>query len=136
MPVPTIDSSEIQYSAVRSSGPGGQHVNKVATAVQLRFDIHASSLPPLVKQRLCDYPDRRISRDGVIVIKAQRYRSQDQNRLDAENRLNALLTAALTENKPRIPTRPTPASRTRRLRQKQEHAQKKLHRTPVNPADY
>ncbi|MGI9249685.1 MAG: alternative ribosome rescue aminoacyl-tRNA hydrolase ArfB [Pseudohongiellaceae bacterium] len=130
-----INSSEIQFSAVRSSGPGGQHVNKVATAVQLRFDIRASSLSSYAKQRLLDYPDRRISSDGIVVIKAQSFRSQDKNRADAERRLTELVAEALAEDKPRVATKPGPAARERRLRDKREQGEKKLRRVSIRHVD-
>lgn len=101
--------------AVRAQGAGGQHVNKVATAIHLRFDVKASSLPDFYKQRLLRLPDRRISKDGVIVIKAQRYRSQEQNRDDALERLRALIKTATASQKKRKATTPTKGSKQRRL---------------------
>lgn len=128
-----IPEEEIEYHPIRASGPGGQNVNKVATAIQLRFDIHASSLPEEARQRLLHYRDHRITRDGTIVIKAQNYRSQEQNRADARERLGELLRAALHTDKPRRPSRPSRASQKRRKEAKQQHKQKKAMRRPPKP---
>jgi len=111
-----IDDSEISESFIRSSGPGGQNVNKLATAVQLRFDVrHSPSLPYEVRVRLERLAGRRLTRDGVLVITAQRYRTQERNRDDALARLIELIRAAAVRPTPRRPTRPTLGSKVRRL---------------------
>jgi ribosome-associated protein len=111
-----IDESEISESFIRASGPGGQNVNKLATAVQLRFDVrHSPSLPDEVRARLERIAGRRLTRDGVLVITAQRYRTQERNREDALARLVELIRAATVRPVPRRPTKPTFASKVRRL---------------------
>ena len=129
-----IPESEIEMLAIRASGPGGQHVNKVSSAIHLRFDVSASSLPDAVKQRLSKLPDVRLSRAGVIVIKAQKFRSQEKNRADALARLEALLMQAQRVRKARRPTRPTRASVKRRLDSKCKQGQQKKLRGRV-PTD-
>ena len=113
-----VRESEVRIEAVRSSGAGGQNVNKVSSAVHLRFDIAASSLPAGVKTRLLALKDRRITRDGVIVIKAWQHRSQDMNREDALARLERLVNSVAEPPKRRIPTRPTGSSKLRRIESK------------------
>jgi ribosome-associated protein len=115
---PRIRESEVQLEAVRSSGAGGQNVNKVSSAVHLRFDIAASSLPEGVKHRLLALKDRRITRDGVVVIKAWQHRSQDKNRQDALERLQRLVATVAQPPRRRVPTRPTGASKLRRIESK------------------
>jgi len=126
----SIPDSELVERFVRSSGPGGQNVNKVATAVELRFDIATSpSLPEPLRERLLARRDRRITDEGVLVISAQRFRTQDRNREDARERLAAFIAAGLEVAAPRVATRPTRASKERRLSGKRERGTIKRDRT-------
>ena len=131
---PRIAPHEVQWTAVRAQGAGGQNVNKVASAIHLRFDVRASSLPEDVRTRLLASGDRRVTPDGVVVLKAQRHRTQERNLADAIARLQALVDAAAVAPKVRTPTRPTRAAKRRRVDDKVHRGRVKSARGKIDPA--
>ena len=126
-----LDEDELEFVAIRAQGSGGQNVNKVSSAMHLRFDIQASRLPDFYKERLLQYRDARISKEGVVVIKAQQFRTQEKNREDAISRLVQLIQDATVVEKPRRPTRPTRASQKRRVDNKTQRGRIKALRGRV-----
>lgn len=127
----SLDDNEIEFSAIRAQGSGGQKVNKVSAAIHLRFDIASSSLPEFYKQRLIELKDKRITKDDVIVIKSQQHRSQEQNKEEATERLIELIKSVNIVQKRRVSTKPTKGSVKRRLNSKKKHSQIKNMRKKV-----
>lgn len=127
-----IDEREVEFSAIRAQGAGGQNVNKVSSAIHLRFDIHASSLPEELRQRLLSLNDSRITQEGVLVLKAQQHRTQEMNRSDALNRLQEVIDSVATPPKPRRATKPSYGSKQRRLEGKSQRADIKSTRGRVD----
>ena len=134
-PLLCVDEQEVEFSAMRAQGAGGQNVNKVSSAVHLRFDVPASSLPETVKERLLALRDTRITQEGVVVIKAQQFRSQEQNRADALARLNALVQSVAVAPRTRRATKPTYGSKQRRLAGKSQRGETKALRGRVRGGD-
>ena len=126
-----IDENEIEFTAIRAQGSGGQKVNKVSAAIHLRFDIDASSLPDFYKEKLLSLKDKRITKEGIIVIKSQQHRSQEQNREEALERLAELIKSVNVVQKKRVATKPSKGAVKRRLQSKKKHAQKKKMRGKV-----
>ena len=127
----SISLNEIDFSAIRAQGPGGQHVNKVASAIQLRFDILASSLPDYLKERLLQMNDSRINNDGILIIKSQQHRNQKRNKDNALARMQSLIRNVLYVPKSRIPTKPPPAVNEKRIEVKKRRSQLKKLRNKI-----
>ena len=127
----TLDEDEIEFTAIRAQGSGGQKVNKTSAAVYLRFDISASSLPEFYKERLLELKEKRITKEGIIVIKSQQHRSLEQNKEEALERLAELIKSVAVQQKKRVATKPTKGAVKRRLASKKKHGEKKQMRKKV-----
>ena len=128
----SLNDSEVEISAIRAQGAGGQNVNKVSSAIHLRFDIHASSLSDVHKQRLLDSKDSRITKEGVFVLKAQQFRTQERNKIDAFERLQSFITKATYVNKTRQPTKPSRNAKRKRVDAKTQRGKTKVLRGKVD----
>ncbi|KAA0926955.1 aminoacyl-tRNA hydrolase [Psychrobacter sp. ANT_H56B] len=128
----SLNDSDVDISAIRAQGAGGQNVNKVSSAIHLRFNIHASSLSDVIKQRLLDSKDSRITKEGVLIIKAQQFRTQERNKIDAFERLQSFITKATYVNKTRRPTKPSRNAKRKRVDQKTQRGKTKVLRGKVD----